>query len=480
MRRRNFLTKPFVDSSQKHGDGISADNTLVIKRGIKHFIACLILVAFVADCSSDNGQLKTFVEGTITVADSIDNSRNYAGIGVTIIKKDSANASADTLFHALTNKEGKFSGTAMFPERRQYVMYVSRNGKNIGRAGVILAKGDAIKIKGELPGLSQTLQINSKEHDILAKYRRVEKGFQRVGTYARSGRLKGDSLVSELQKWPDIYWQIYEENPNTLVGNLSAKRTVELLHEWDKTAMMQKVRQIQNNDDLVYIAATYGKEYVAGSGGLDRSLAYLDTLEMITESSDAQMRVAMERIDVLYDSARVEDARTVLASFKKTFKKNKAAEEWAASIEYDLNYLSPGDPIPEFTFESNGNEISREKLKGRPYLLEITSLLSPVYQQQFERTIVIHSIYKNYDFQVITIPIDTSKVMVEAFFEERMRPWPVAPANSFNAAKLQKMFNIKRLPTRFLVNKEGRIVRRYVGNEYEDVIQGIQQIMNKE
>jgi hypothetical protein len=36
------------------------------------------------------------------------------------------------------------------------------------------------------------------------------------------------------------------------------------------------------------------------------------------------------------------------------------------------------------------------------------------------------------------------------------------------------------IPTRFLVDENGQIIRKYVGNEFDDVIQGIQKIINKD
>lgn len=438
-----------------------------------------ILVAYAAvGCSSDDAVKEAHIQGDFTVADSIESSGDYSGIGVTIIKKDSAAASADTLFAAKTDNDGSFSGTAKFTQRRQYSMLISQNGQTLGQTGVILAEGDTVKISGELPGLGQTLKIHSNEHDALKTYQRVERNFQRVRTYAQAGHLKGDSLVTELRKWPGIYWQVYKENSETLAAELSARRSIELLNEWDQPAMMEKLRQIKENDNLVVLAAIYGTEYLAQTEGLDYSLAYLDTLKNDTKNRQSGMRIQMERINLMYDSARVEQARASLQSFKDEYKKDSTAKEWAESMTYDLEYLSPGDAIPEFSFQANGNEVSRENMKGRPYLLEITLLSNSLYQQQYDRTVVIYNIYKNYNFQVITIPLDTSQVTVNAFFQERVKPWPVASANAFDINALAKTFNIKNVPVRFLVDRQGRIAHRYIGREYENVIQGIQQIMN--
>jgi thioredoxin-related protein len=82
--------------------------------------------------------------------------------------------------------------------------------------------------------------------------------------------------------------------------------------------------------------------------------------------------------------------------------------------------------------------------------------------------------------EVVTLPLDENQVTVDAFFEERVKPWPVADAKAFDRQELLKKFNIRMIPTRFLIDEDGQIIRKYVGNEFDDVIQGIQKIINKD
>lgn len=170
-----------------------------------------------------------------------------------------------------------------------------------------------------------------------------------------------------------------------------------------------------------------------------------------------------------------------MQDFKKNYDKSSNATSWATSISYDLNYLSPGDTIPSFSFGVNGKTISRDSLIGTPYILEITTLANRLYQDQYDRTVAIHSLYKNFGLQVVTIPLDNSQVTVDAFFEARgVQPWPVASAQAFEREELLDLFNIQVVPTRFLIDRKGRIVRKYVGREYDDVIQGIQSIIKQD
>lgn len=431
-------------------------------------------------CSQADQQKQTYISGTFSVADSIDSSGDYSGIGVTIIKRDSADADADTLYHTVTDTAGNFSGTAFFDEKDRYPMLVTRNNRTLGRLGIILADDDSVRITGALPNLSQTASIKSREHDALDVYQRIDRAYNRVAQYARAGLIKGDSLRDELDKWSDMYWDVYQDNKGTIASEMAASQSVRLLEGWKNEEMMEKVRSLQENDAFVNLALTYGKDYMATSNGLDAALAYLDTLQNVTEDETRKMRIKMEYIELLYDSARVDEAQERLAEFRSDYKDNNEASEWIETISYDLNYLSPGDTVPEFEFSDNGDIVSRDSLIGTPYILEITSLTNSLYQDQFDRTVVIQSIYKNFGLEVITLPLDNSQITIDAFFDERVKAWPVSDAGVFDREELLKRFNIQLIPTRFLVDREGEIVRKYVGREFQDVIQDIQTLINQE
>lgn len=443
-------------------------------------VIVLMLFAFWG-CTAEDETPTVFVKASFSVSDSIDATGDYSGIGLTIVQRDSLNADSDTLFHQLTDTTGYLSGAVQFPEKRQYAAIISRNNRNLGRIALILAEDDTLNISAELPDIQGSLEIASREHDAMEDYRRITRGYQRVMAYAQAGRLSADSLGIELNKWSNLYWEIYQKNKGTLASELAAAESVRLLEGWSNEAMMEKIRSLQNEDAFIGLGATYGRNYLAENRGLEYTLQYLDTLKNNAGSEDTGMRVEMEIIKLLYDSARVEEAKTLLQDFQKQYVQSEDAKQWAETISYDLNYLSPGDSIPSFSFQINGQTISRDSLLGTPYILEITTLANRLYQNQYDRTVAIHSLYKNFGLQVVTIPLDDSQVTVDAFFEARsVRPWPVAPARAFEREELLNRFNVRVVPTRFLIDRNGKIVRKYVGREYADVIQGIQTIIKQE
>src|SRR5690606_27266277 len=100
----------------------------------KLLVLALVIVGLYA-CSSDKKQ-KAFISASITVADSIDTSGNFGGIGFLVIKRDSTQK-ADTVFYAVTDSLGKFTSTVEFDAKGLYPVYVSRNGKILASSSLI-------------------------------------------------------------------------------------------------------------------------------------------------------------------------------------------------------------------------------------------------------------------------------------------------------------------------------------------------------
>lgn len=443
----------------------------------KNRLHVFILIALIGwGCSSNDRKKQAVVSGNFSIADSSDQAGHFLPVSITIIREDSVKTGLDTLFHAVTDSSGIFSGKASFPEKRQYTAFISRNSQNLVRFAIMLAENDSVQINGSFPDIEQTLTVSSHEHDAMQQLRSLNRGFQRIVRFANAGRLSGDTLQQELSKWSDLYMDLYDENKDTKAGELAVSESVRLLQGWNNPEMMNRIRKVQEKDVFASLAADYGKEYIAQSQGLEAALAYLDTLYGITKARDQRMQIGMKRIELLYDSARVQEAQKYLEEFREEYTDDSTGQQWAESISYDLHYLSPGEQVPEFTFTQKGRAVSRDSLLGNPYILEVTRLANPLYQEQFDRTVVIHSIYKNYGLNVVTLPLDESQITVDAFFEERIKPWPVADARAFDREKLLETFNIRLIPTRFLIDEKGRIVRKYVGREFQDVIKDLQTI----
>jgi hypothetical protein len=448
---------------------------------MKHKILILAMLPgiLLLSCAREKPEVKRAVHitGNITVDNQLDASGDYSGIQL-LSTITSGSQQADTLFYAVTDSTGFFAADALFEIDDIYPVLISRNRNTFGILNLVFADRDTININARLPNVNQTVTISSKENDLLTILNRIERNFTRVANFINAGVVAEDSIQIEIEKWSDLYWELFDENPGTYVGKISGENSVVLLRGWNNEKMLERSNMLlERYNHLSSPTRQVLAEFYAETEGINRVLLFLQDLEERSSNLSAGMEIQMERIELLFDSSRTIEANSNLDDFKEIFADNEMAMRWAESISFDIEFLAPGYEFPELTLvTTEGDTIRTQELRGRPFLLELTRFDNFLYQQQYDRTVAIHQIYRNFDLEIITVPLSASDVMLDAFFEERSKLWKIIQPNSFNTVELAETLNLNRLPTRFLVNSDGTIIRRYIGNEYDDVVQGLQQI----
>ncbi|MEX2362267.1 MAG: hypothetical protein WD597_01535, partial [Balneolaceae bacterium] len=317
----------------------------------QYFILSALLVSLIAtSCSNEPETFSTVVKGNLSVADSLDDSSDYSGIGVTLINRDSAENEPDTVFNTLTDKVGNFEGVVQFPEKKYYRLVISRNGQNLGTIGAILAENDTLTIEGILPGLDENLTLKSREHDALKTFNRVENSFQRVAAFIRGGAVPDSMLAYELEKWSNLYWEIHEKNENTIASHFAAEQSAVLLSGWADERMLKRIDSALPADYIVSVAVRLGKPYIAETKGFDSASGYLDSLFHLAQNESVKEMILRDKIKMHFDSSRIKEAKSLLTNYERDYAEKSNAQEWAKTIRYDLNYLAPGVNAPDFSF----------------------------------------------------------------------------------------------------------------------------------
>lgn len=444
----------------------------------------LILFAslLIFGCSNpDTDQKEAHISGRITVDENLDRSGDYSGIELIVSFQRSDDQPRDTLFYASTDEDGYFSGTATFERKDVYPVVVSRNRNTFGILNIVFADGDSVTVNAQLPDVNDSAEISSDENDVLKTYQRIERNFNRVAQYINAGAISEDSVAIELQNWSDLYWQVYEDHPGTLASELAGNMSLSLLSGWNDSLMVERAENmISSQNQLRSSGRSVMLDYYAETEGLDSALSFLNRIESLTADRNSKMTIQMDRIELLYDSSRTTEAADHLNQFKETFADVNLAMEWAENIGYDIEFLAPGSSFPEFAFETiSGDSVTSELMADSPYIIEFTRFDNRLYQQQFDRTVAIYQIYSNFGLDIITVPIATNPIAIEAFFADRDLYWYLVQPNTFDTEELVERFNINRVPTRFLVDSDGTIIRRYIGEEFQEVVRGLQNITSQ-
>jgi len=360
-----------------------------------------------------------------------------------------------------------------------YPVQLIRNQRTLASFLFLLADNDTITFTAEFPGLNETLEIDSRENRAMELYERVDANFNRVNLFIQAGQLPIEEIPLELKKFADLYWDVYESEKGTFASKMAFENAITLLEGVDKQEMLSKISRSYDEDYAYGMAVTLGKQFIAETQGFDAAIAYLDSVQSISRNDEIRATFEQAKIKLHLDSLFVDEAKELLTRYERKFEDDENYSFWYKNVRFELYELTPGQTVPDFEFTtSEGDTVNNESLLGAPYILEFTLMANQLYQQQYDESTVIYQIYGPQGLQYFTIPFDQSINTIIGFFEERDRFWALADPPSFDSQEFTDDFNIQFYPTRILVDAEGNMVRKYIGEEFDGIIPGITETLN--
>ncbi|RNC79666.1 MAG: hypothetical protein ED557_14185 [Balneola sp.] len=445
----------------------------------KVYLSILVIIIAGVSCAKSNEEIKapTLFSAQISVPDSLDDTGNFAGFHFLLYSRETPGAAADTMFYAETDSNGFLSGLIEPEQAGVFPLQVSRNGVNIGMVRLIVSHSDTISITGEIPN---NFTVDSRENRAMERYERVRSGYDRTNRFILAGQVPDSLIGREYQKWADLYWEVFNRNKGSLAAKFALEGTVDILRRIDQPLMFSRLNQAFDEDLAYGLAATFGKQYVANTKGLDASVAYLDSVRSLTKEKDVHKAIDQSIIKLHFDSANVDIASELLAKYERKYiKKDEEPSFWYKNIRYEISNFAPGMGLPDFSFvTAAGDSVNKSGLLGTVYVLEFSRLANSLYQSQYDESTVIYQIYNPQGLEYFTIPFDESVNTIIGFFQERNRFWALADPPSFDAQGIVDDFNVQYFPTRILVDQNGNIVRKFVGEEFEQIIPAITQTLS--
>jgi glutathione peroxidase-family protein len=432
----------------------------------KILLLSLVFIA-IAACSSEK-KPTAFIQAKITVADSLDASGNFGGIGFLIIQRDSTQK-ADTVFYAVTDSLGEFNAKIQFPAKGLYPVYVSRNGKTLASSSIVLAENDTLILSAELPAYNQTVKISSYEYDAQDTFGRVRRNFSRVALYVNSGKLSNDTLPEVLGNWSALFWSVHEKYPGTIAADQAMVESMKLLAEWNDSLLIKRYESIDPQSNMRIALGRAAGEAKARSEGLSSAIVYLDGIRQKAPTQAQALQIIRNQVELLADSNKHEEAYFKIQEHKRLFDTVKGAASWATYFSRETKRLAPGNPLPEFLLAAKKDSLSKKSFEGSYFVLEIAGLADQNYQAQIGDINAVYQLYKNYGLKWLTVPLDP-QVTIDAFLEERKPEWLFTMAHDFQKYPLMDSLNVIEVPTRFLVDKNGIIVRKYNPTQFDRLI----------
>ncbi|HHU93825.1 MAG TPA: TlpA family protein disulfide reductase [Alcaligenaceae bacterium] len=125
--------------------------------------------------------------------------------------------------------------------------------------------------------------------------------------------------------------------------------------------------------------------------------------------------------------------------------------------------FSSSTQAPEFSYQSlNGDRANSESLKGKVTLVKFWTTDCTTCVAQMPDNIEYYNQYHDQGFELIAVALKHDPLdYVRNFTESRQLPFTVV--SDHDGAISQAFGDIRMTPTAFLIDKKGRIVKRYLG-----------------
>lgn len=119
---------------------------------------------------------------------------------------------------------------------------------------------------------------------------------------------------------------------------------------------------------------------------------------------------------------------------------------------------------PQVTFTSlDGHRFTTQDLRGKVFLVKFWATSCVTCVQQMPDTIEAYNEYADQGYEVVAVTMDYDPPeYVRNFAQSRQLPFTVAMDTSGEIAKA--FDDVKLTPTAYLVDKQGHIIKRYLGN----------------
>ncbi|CAM3593227.1 TlpA disulfide reductase family protein [Bordetella sputigena] len=126
--------------------------------------------------------------------------------------------------------------------------------------------------------------------------------------------------------------------------------------------------------------------------------------------------------------------------------------------------LRPAQAAPDVTFASiDGRKVSMQDLRGKVVLVKFWATDCVTCIKQMPDTIADYNRYESKGFQTVAVAMQYDPPnYVLNYTQTRKLPFTVALDTQGKAA--QAFGDVRLTPTAFLIDKQGRIIKRYLGD----------------
>lgn len=427
-------------------------------------------------CGGNDYPVRSSVSGTFSVRAEIDSTGNHAGFRVSVLGQREGDI--DTLGTAVTSEDGSFQFEVKAPEAGIYPISVERNGAELALGEFVAVDQDTVTVTAVFPLGARRLRIVSTENAAWMAYRNAKTQHnQSMAELIGAGQYTTDMVERVITQTSAILWNIQTTYDGTIGGNLAKAESVIMLEGWNDSLVVARYPEIAMSNESVVEVARAARRSVARLQGGEAAMALLNTyLEEAPESKKAG--IMAEMVIAYADSSLSAQAVEVASDLRRNYPDSPWAE-WAVRATYDLENLQPGMEAPAFdVLDREGVQLTSSNLMGNFIILEFFDPLEPIYQREFAKRNYLADALPERLFRYVSVSVEADEAINEALFEEQELPGFFVWSADGMASQIARDFNVHVIPTRFLIDPDGRVVAKYTGPALDDLESDLITIIN--
>lgn len=141
-----------------------------------------------------------------------------------------------------------------------------------------------------------------------------------------------------------------------------------------------------------------------------------------------------------------------------------------SALAYNVTAQNIGSAAPGFTLKDiNGRNVSLSDFKGKVIILDFWATWCPPCREEIPDFIALQNEYGKKGLQILGISVDREGLKaVKPFYENMKMNYPVLLTDG----KIEAAYGgIRGIPTTFIIDKNGKIVKKYVGFQPKSVFE---------
>jgi len=456
---------------------------LHLVRGRFSLVLLAVLTLAVAACTGKDAiksGVQTVVTGEITGDARVDSIFGNSPYEVLVFRTTSGGL-VDTLGFASTNKQGAFSMAVDAPERGIYTLAITRSDSLLTLADIVVAHEDTATFKAKFPMGNRPLIIRSRENAALIAYMNTRIQYERsIAELVNAGNQNTQELEHSVGRTVSTLWGMREVYPNTLAGELAMAESVVMLEGVDDRLLLDRARMISPENPNYVEVARAARRAQGRLRGLNGSLDILDEFKGKAATDEQRAALDAERVVTYMDAGLPEQTLQYARILTQAYPKSEWAT-WASRIIYDAEHLMPGMKAPSFTVMTiQGETVSLDSLRGKYVLVEFYAPQQREFLEEIPLRSALVNAAEDQDFEIISISLEGDPRINQAFLENVDFPGTLAVAPGGLQSRVASWYNVRALPKRILIDRQGNIVSNYEGPYLRAIIQEISALFASE